>query len=727
MMRIVRIILILFLLVGVVSAAEDKVTLNGKVQGVDGSPISEAEVSILPLEISVNSDANGEFILEIPSGTYTIIVEAPGYEVRGESLSVSDPILTMNFVLQPKHLQFEEIVIASEEISGSSPSSPTSSVQPDRQSAPTSVLESVKDIPGVAPLGQGGLFQVPSIRGAARERTILMMESVRITSERRTGPSFSFVDSHLIERIDVTRGPAPVLYGSNGETGLIQAFALEPDSTDANTSFRAGYQSNSNEHWQSLIHKNGSDKFQYALGAVRREGGDFESGDGQEFLSGFTRVNLLAKGRWFTESGTLTFLVLPSWTDDIEKASSDAVTRPTLYPEERHQIYLADWQSPFLKNTYDFQVQGWYHPNSLITQDDRVEDGLITSRAIVLNETDDYGARFRIGREVFADWRFWTGLDVFGRTDINAHQDNFEASTSGSGFDLVNAFDSIQNGSYLDTGLFLTGNGKIGKMLTATGVRFQRVRTSNNAGVEVSSSEYSWSGNVGGSIPMSSRWEIIWNLGRGIRPATIGEKFFTGETGRGSVAGNPDLQTESNFEVDGGLRFHHSKGQAAFYVFRNHINDFIARVRIEDESFTFRNFDEVTIYGVEGEAYYQWSPFQVYGNFHWIQGEDAGNIDINDIPPSRAILGVQYRPNRGAWNASVEYVHQFEKGDPGPDELLRESANVLNATLDYEFHRNLRLRIFASNLFDEAYFDSADNRAPLAIGRSIGLEILTQF
>lgn len=717
--------IILFALLGNVSA-EEEVMISGKVQGLDGSPIRQAEISILPLEITVNSDANGEFVLQIPPGTYTVIVEAPGYEVRGESLSTTNQTVSLNFVLQPKHLQFEEIVIASDEISGSSPSSPGSSVEPAKQSSPTSVLESVKDIPGVAPLGQGGLFQVPSIRGAARERTILLMESVRITSERRTGPSFSFVDSHLIERIDVTRGPAPVLYGSNGETGLIQAFALEPTATEPTTTFRAGYQTNSNEHWQSLVHKNGSERFQYVLGAVRRESGDFESGDDQQFLSSFTRINLLAKGRWFTNAGTLTFLVLPAWTDDIEKASSDADIRPTLYPEERHQIYVVDWQSPFLKNAYDFQVQGWYHPNSLITQDDRAEDGFISSRAIVHNQTDDYGVRFRIGRDVVQDWRLWTGVDVFGRTNIDAHQDSFEAS-AGGGFDLVESFDSIRDGRYIDTGIFLTANGKVAKMLTSAGVRFQRVHTSNSAGTEVSDSEYSWSGNLGGSIPFASSWEVLWNVGRGIRPATIGEKFFTGETGRGSVAGNPNLKTESNFEIDGGVRFHHARGYAGFYLFRNNINDFISRVRIEDESFTFQNLNDVRIHGLEGEAYYQWNPFQVYGNFHWIQGYEAGEIDINDIPPSRSILGLQYRPNGGPWNASLEYIHQFEKGDPGPDELLRKAADVLNATLDFEFHKSFKLRLFASNIFDRAYYESADNRAPLAIGRAIGAEIHTEF
>jgi iron complex outermembrane receptor protein len=378
-----------------------------------------------------------------------------------------------------------------------------------------------------------------------------------------------------------------------------------------------------------------------------------------------------------------------------------------------------------LKNTYDFQIQGWFHPNSLITQDERISDVAITERAIVLNDTDDYGVRFRIGRQAFENWRFWTGLDIFGRANIQAHQDSFVASSTG--FDLVESFDSIRDGTYLDTGIFFTGNGNLGKMITSAGLRFQRVYTANHAGEQNSSSEYSWSGNLGGSIPLSSKWEAVWNLGRGIRPATIGEKFFTGQTGRGSVAGNPNLKTESNVEVDGGLKFHHSRGYAGLYLFRNFIDDFIARVRIADDSFTFENLDGVKIYGVEGEAYHQFNLFQVYGNFHWIKGSDENDLEVNDIPPARAILGLQYNPDVSRWNASLEIVHLFEKSDPGPDELLRESATLFNATAEYEFHKSLSLRVFGSNLFDKTYYDSSDNRAPLAMGRSVGIELLTRF
>ncbi|MCI0614120.1 TonB-dependent receptor, partial [bacterium] len=472
--------------------------------------------------------------------------------------------------------------------------------------------------------------------------------------------------------------------------------------------------------------KSGTERFQYVLGAARREGGDFESGDGQEFSSGYTRVNVLAKGRLFTDAGILTFLTLPSWTDDIEKASSDAVTRPTLYPEERHQTYMVDWQNGLSPTGFSYQLQGWYHPNSLITQDEQLSDGVSTSRDVVYNDTDDYGIRFRIGKTFQENWTLWTGVDHFGRTDINARQESFQPSATGSGFDLINSFDSIQNGSYLDTGIFLTGNGRLGKLVNNAGVRVQRVATENNVDQKVSDSEYSWSANYGTSYPLSESWDAVFNVGRGIRPATISEKFFTGATGRGSITGNPNLVTESNLEFDGGVRYHWENGSAGLYVFHNDIEDFIARVGLEDGSFTYFNLPEVRIYGVEGEGYIRWNRFRFYGNFHDITGKDGFDANVNDIPPSRLIAGIEYEPGKH-WGALFEIVTQFEKNDPGPDELARDSAFLITLKGDIEVYDFLTFRISGLNLTNETYFDSADNRAPLAIGRNIGFELLANF
>ncbi|HJZ11035.1 MAG TPA: TonB-dependent receptor, partial [Acidobacteriota bacterium] len=593
---------------------------------LSGIPIPLATITVEQLQLNVSSDSSGNFSLSLPAGKYTFIFGAEGYQTIGQDISVGDKQPFLEVALPPKTLQFEEIVTAEEESgSASSVSAPSSTIKPENKQSPSSVLETVQDVPGVAALGQGGLFQVPSIRGAARERTLLLFDSVRITSERRTGPSFSFVDPLLMDSIEVFRGPAPVLYGSNGETGVIQAFSREPEAGISQTFLHTGYKSNSKENWQAVGYSDGKGNLNYVASFVRRESGDYETPDGQALPSQYKRYNLMAKARWFSANGTLTLLFLPSLTEDIDKTSTDFATRPTLYPRETHQIYFADWQNSLWNGAYDFQAQGWFHPSSLKTIDFRLENGALQERNEVLNETHDYGAHFRIGKTI-EGWKLWTGLHLVGRADVDARQQTFEPSNGD--LVLVDDFFSLKDARRKDVGIFLTGSGPLGKFLANAGVRLNRISMSNEAGDFAPATDYNWTAFLGVSYPLSFYLDAIFNVGRGVRPATLSEKFFTGETGRGSIAGNPNLLSESNLELDGGLRFHSSSARAGIYLFRNDISDYIERIRIEDDQFTFANQSGVTVWGIEGEAFVQWQQYLVYGNFHRIEGENELSDEV---------------------------------------------------------------------------------------------------
>jgi outer membrane receptor protein involved in Fe transport len=88
---------------------------------------------------------------------------------------------------------------------------------------------------------------------------------------------------------------------------------------------------------------------------------------------------------------------------------------------------------------------------------------------------------------------------------------------------------------------------------------------------------------------------------------------------------------------------------------------------------------------------------------------------------------LQYSPKDAWWNGSFEAVRQFEKTDAGPDEEARDAALILNAKLKFLLNEHLSFFVSGFNLTNETYFDSADNRAPLAYGRSFSIELLTQF
>ncbi len=74
--------------------------------------------------------------------------------------------------------------------------------------APENLMQALETVPGVSQVSEGHAA-VPAIRGMARGRALLLIDGARVTSERRVGPSATFMDTTALEGIDVSRGPGP--------------------------------------------------------------------------------------------------------------------------------------------------------------------------------------------------------------------------------------------------------------------------------------------------------------------------------------------------------------------------------------------------------------------------------------------------------------------------------------------------------------------------------------
>ena len=112
----------------------------------------------------------------------------------------------------------EERVVVTAEVEGAenAPTGASTTVlEPTRSPDPPQALTDLIALaPAVSENGQGGLFQNVSIRGVSRQRVRQLISSVRITDERRAGPSTSFIDPLLMQSVAVLGGRATTFPGS---------------------------------------------------------------------------------------------------------------------------------------------------------------------------------------------------------------------------------------------------------------------------------------------------------------------------------------------------------------------------------------------------------------------------------------------------------------------------------------------------------------------------------
>ncbi|MBA6116034.1 MULTISPECIES: TonB-dependent receptor [Pseudomonas] len=130
--------------------------------------------------------------------------------------------------------------------------------QLDRQNV-NDIQELVRYEPGVSVAGTGqrsGLNGY-NIRGIDGERVLTQIDGVSIPDSFFYGPyaqtQRNYVDPEIIKRVEILRGPASVLYGSNAIGGAVSYFTLDPDDIikpgqDVGARLKTGY-SSADESW----------------------------------------------------------------------------------------------------------------------------------------------------------------------------------------------------------------------------------------------------------------------------------------------------------------------------------------------------------------------------------------------------------------------------------------------------------------------------------------------
>ena len=213
-------------------AAQGGVAFSGRLlNSLSGAPIAGATVIIEELRREVKSGADGTFTFEnLPPGAYHVSVRAQGYSSRRTEVSVAAAIKPLDVQVDPE-LHFEEVV----------------SVSPDARSQfesfqPTSVLAgqelskqlemslgaTLENQPGVAVRSFGPAPSRPVVRGLDGDRVLILQDGQRLGDlSTQSGDHGVAINPASAQKIEVVRGPATLLYGSNAIGGLVNVITDE--------------------------------------------------------------------------------------------------------------------------------------------------------------------------------------------------------------------------------------------------------------------------------------------------------------------------------------------------------------------------------------------------------------------------------------------------------------------------------------------------------------------
>ncbi len=221
----------------VTGRAPGRPTVRGRaVDAADGRPVAAALVALRPagaapdaagVERAARTDGDGRFALAgVPAGVWTVSVRRLGYAPAERTVWLPADTLVADLRLAASALDLAAVTVTTL----GRRRSPDELFQPaavlegaalDRVLT-TSVAATVAREPGVWVRTNGPVAAQPVIRGLGGDRVAVLEDGQRMGDVATTAPDHAVtVDPLTARRVEVVRGPAALLYGSNVLGGVV--------------------------------------------------------------------------------------------------------------------------------------------------------------------------------------------------------------------------------------------------------------------------------------------------------------------------------------------------------------------------------------------------------------------------------------------------------------------------------------------------------------------------
>ncbi len=727
-------ILMAILLSLAVSAAASPVDVRGTVVDAAGVPVEGAVVLHRASGTSASTGARGEFVLAIPGGARVrLTVVHPDYYEQDVAPSAAEVRSGLTVVLTPLIRQRRDVVVTALRYPEAAASVPVaqSVVRPDAlaEQMPANLAEGLERVPGVALLGSGGFSLVPTVRGLSRRRVLFLLDFARIESDRRTGPSMSFIAPGDVDRVEVLRTPASVFYGSDAIGGVVHALTREPD---VRKGFRgrasAEYGSASGETGIGLGLEAGTGDTGFLLSFQNADAGNYRSPLGEVAQSQFTQRSLFFRAAHRAERRDLDVTVLLARGVDIGKPNRSSASKPTWYPREDINLVQARWVEKGVAGG-DLVAQVFVNPNFLETRTDTIGD-YKSKEAFARTDSTEYGAQLSFRKTLPVPLRLEAGADLFGRASADAV--NRETTLDAAGA-AVKSFEEIPyaRGARRDGGIFVSADySGLRNVDVIAGARYDAVTMGANV---AGATERTETHNTAATGFLAASWQPVagltafGNVSRAYRVPSLGERFYTGISGRGYIIGVPGLRPETSLNVDGGLRWAGRRAFAGVYAFRYRIDDMIERYRPRPADYTYGNIERGVLDGIELEAEVFPRPgWKAFATLTAVRGRsEVTGEPLNDVPPLLGVVGSRVWLGRTGLEAAVTAF--AAKDNPGPSEVRIPGGATLSLRADYAITPRVRAYLNLVNLFDRSYLARPDPEAMEEPGRSVRLGVSYGF
>ncbi len=208
-------------------------TVTGKVTFQStGTPVHGATVIIIGARRTTTTNEDGAFtVANVPPGAYEVVAQREHFSAARKSVIVSaGQTATVDFALALETVHETLTVTASAAGTSTTFESFNAITSLDgvelARNIGTSIADALSTVPGVSKRSFGPGSGRPIIRGFDGDRVLIMQDGVRTGDlSSQSGDHGVSIDAGGLDRLEVVKGPATLLYGSNAIGGVVNAIS----------------------------------------------------------------------------------------------------------------------------------------------------------------------------------------------------------------------------------------------------------------------------------------------------------------------------------------------------------------------------------------------------------------------------------------------------------------------------------------------------------------------
>jgi iron complex outermembrane receptor protein len=629
-----------------------QLSLQGTVLNKETKEAIPGAVIYFPdLKTGAASDENGRYVVnKLPKIKTLVQVQILGYKTLVKTIDLSQ-IQNFDFEMEESAVEANEVVVTGTSHSTEIKRNPIPMVAIDQkylsQGSATNIIDALIKVPGISALSTGPNISKPYIRGLGYNRILTLFDGMRQDGQQWGDEHGIEVDQYLVDHIEVVKGPASLIYGSDALAGVINLIPANPAPEGTiKGSVTGNFQSNNKQIAGSFALAGNEKGFVWGLRTSHKQAADYQNKyDGRVYGTKYNETDLnaylgLNKSWGYSHLG----FTMYDNQQEVPDGSRDSTTR-----KFTRQITEADTIRPIADlsdlTSYNIavihqRVQHYrlYSTSHFILGKSRLTVNLglqqshrrefahpqnpgIAGLNLLLN-TYTYDLKYYLPE--IKGWE--TALGVNGM---------YQQNKNNGATDFV-----IPNYHSFDAGPFVFTKRSFGKLDIAAGVRYdmrlfqsdslfikpnpatgfdmQTPANPNDSSVVKQFSAYKhtfsgFSGSAGATYNFNDNFTVKANVARGYRSPNIAEISAKGvHPGTGfEQLGNANFKPEFSLQEDIGIFFGSRHISGSVEVFNNIINNYIYNEKLKGRS------GSDSIYMQNGNAYpvfkFRQTTAQLYG------------------------------------------------------------------------------------------------------------------